>query len=198
MRKKKKMTLKTTVAEQLSFFIVVLTLGLSLFYTNKEHRALLSMKGKDTYQFVRTIAHPTHYISQRYDLYNSVMMAQAILESNNGKSALSKSPDYNYFGIKGKYKHQSVTYQTWEDDGFGNPYQINAAFKSYRSQINAFKDYATLLQLDRYQHVRRHNSNNYQEATATLTGNYATDTAYNTKLNHIIKSYHLYLFDYYN
>ena len=33
--------------------------------------------------------------------YASVMIAQAILESDSGQSTLSQKPSYNFFGIKG-------------------------------------------------------------------------------------------------
>ena len=32
------------------------------------------------------------------------MIAQAILESDSGKSSLAQSPNHNLFGIKGDYK----------------------------------------------------------------------------------------------
>ena len=74
------------------------------------------------------------------------MIAQAILESNSGQSALSQPPYYNYFGIKGDYNGQSTTMQTWEDDGSGNAYTIDAQFRSYGSQEESLQDYAQFLQ----------------------------------------------------
>ncbi len=45
------------------------------------------------------------------------MIAQAILESGSGNSALAAPPNYNLFGIKGAYQGQSVSFPTQEDDG---------------------------------------------------------------------------------
>ena len=58
---------------------------------------------------------------KKNDLYASVMIAQAILESGAGQSSLSSYPHYNLFGIKGSYAGQSTVMQTWEDDGWKVP-----------------------------------------------------------------------------
>lgn len=42
-----------------------------------------------------------HRIGQKENIYASVMMAQAILESDSGKSTLAQSPNFNLFGVKG-------------------------------------------------------------------------------------------------
>ncbi len=123
------------------------------------------------------------------------MIAQAILESNSGQSALSQAPYYNFFGIKGDYNGQSVTMKTWEDDGSGNTYTIDAQFRSYGSQAESLEDYAQFLQKDIYAGVRKSNTTSYQDATAALTGTYATDTSYGTKLNKLIEQYGLTVYD---
>lgn len=51
---------------------------------------------KDTRQFVKSIAKDAHRIGQDNDIYASVMIAQAILESDSGRSALAKSPTIIY------------------------------------------------------------------------------------------------------
>lgn len=102
----------------------------------------------------------------RNDLYASVMIAQAILESDSGQSTLSQKPSYNFFGIKGDYNGQSVTLPTWEDDGKGNPYYIDAAFRSYGSVENSLQDYVDFLEGSYYVGVHRSNTKNYKDATA--------------------------------
>ncbi|MDU1934028.1 MAG: glucosaminidase domain-containing protein, partial [Streptococcus thermophilus] len=74
-----------------------------------------------TVAFIAEIGKTSRYLAARNDLYASVMIAQAILESDSGQSQLSQKPLYNFFGIKGEYNGQSVTLPTWEDDGKGNP-----------------------------------------------------------------------------
>ncbi|MGT2625037.1 glucosaminidase domain-containing protein [Streptococcus thoraltensis] len=146
-------------------------------------------------QFVKEIGPKAQVIARENDLYASVMIAQAILESDSGQSSLSQSPHFNFFGIKGSYQGQSVSLETWEDDGQGNPYTITAAFRSYGSLENGLEDYANFLDRDFYWAVHRSNTLSYQDATAALTGTYATDTSYGTKLNNLIKLYQLTQYD---
>ena len=56
---------------------------------------------QDTRQFIKSIAKHAHKIGQKENIYASVMMAQAILESDSGKSTLAQSPNFNLFGVKG-------------------------------------------------------------------------------------------------
>ena len=148
-----------------------------------------------TIEFIESIGDTARQIAAQNDLYASVMIAQAILESNSGQSALSQAPYYNFFGIKGDYNGQSVTMKTWEDDGSGNTYTIDAQFRSYGSQAESLEDYAQFLQKDIYAGVRKSNTTSYQDATAALTGTYATDTSYGTKLNKLIEQYGLTVYD---
>ena len=82
-----------------------------------------------TETFISQIGESARQLGQENDLYASVMIAQAILESGAGQSGLSSYPHYNLFGIKGSYAGQSTVMQTWEDDGNGNAYTINDAFR---------------------------------------------------------------------
>lgn len=140
-------------------------------------------------------------LSQKYGLYASVMIAQAIHESGWGQSGLSLPPHHNLFGIKGDYNGKSVTMRTWEDDGKGNPYYINAAFRSYPSYKESMEDNAKLLKNGVgwnpviYQGTWKVNTQSYKDATKALTGTYATDTRYADKLNDIIETYNLTQYD---
>ena len=148
-----------------------------------------------TENFISSIATTAQTIANQYDLYPSVMIAQAVLESHSGTSTLSQAPYYNFFGIKGEYNGSSVTLPTWEDDGAGNVSTIDAAFRSYPSVADSLYDYATLLSSDYYAGTHRSNTTAYTDATAALTGTYATDTSYADKLNSIIATYGLTQYD---
>lgn len=148
-----------------------------------------------TINFIESIGEAARQIAAQNDLYASVMIAQAILESNSGQSALSQAPNYNFFGIKGDYNGQSVTMKTWEDDGSGNAYTIDAQFRSYSSQAESLEDYAQFLQKDIYAGVHKSNTTSYKDATKALTGTYATDISYGTKLNRLIEQYGLTVYD---
>ena len=150
-----------------------------------------------TVAFIAEIGETSRYLAARNDLYASVMIAQAILESDSGQSQLSQKPLYNFFGIKGEYNGQSVTLPTWEDDGKGNPYHIDAAFRSYGSAENSLQGYVEFLEGSYYVGVHRSKTRSYKDATAALTGVYATDTTYGDKLNSIIEQYQLTIYDTY-
>ena len=145
--------------------------------------------------FISQIGETARQLGQANDLYASVMIAQAILESNSGRSALSAAPHHNLFGIKGQYTGQSATMPTLEDDGKGNTYKINAEFRSYPSYFESLQDYVAILKHSRYTYAWKSNTTSYMNATAALTGIYATDTSYNVKLNNLIQQYNLTQYD---
>lgn len=188
---------KYLVMAGLSLAAVVVGLTTYPTTTNPSGRVHAEQVGQHpaTLEFLNLAGERARQISQERDLYASVMLAQAILESDSGRSVLSIGPSYNLFGIKGKYNGNSVTMKTWEDDGTGKPYYINADFRAYTSWAASMYDYAALLNTDFYARVRRSNAPTYQDATAALTGTYATDTAYGTKLNAIITQYNLTAYD---
>ena len=64
--------------------------------------------------FLDSIIPDAYKLANDNDLYASVMIAQAILESNWGASGLSAAPYYNLFGIKGTYNGKGVTFYTLE------------------------------------------------------------------------------------
>lgn len=148
-----------------------------------------------TNDFINRIGGVSQELASQYDLFPSVMIAQAILESRSGTSGLSDAPNYNLFGIKGSYNGNSVVLETWEDDGAGNTYTINDAFRQYPSWRASLEDYAMLLQQPIYEGAHRSVAGSYDVATAHLTGRYATDTNYASKLNNLIVAYNLTRFD---
>ncbi|WP_042477909.1 glucosaminidase domain-containing protein [Bacillus ndiopicus] len=153
-------------------------------------------------QFIGTIGETARKLAAENDLYASVMLAQAILESNKGQSGLASEPNYNLFGIKGKYKNESITLETQEDDGNGNLTTILDEFRKYPSYEASLRDYANLLRngvsWDKtfYHDAFKSNTSSYQDVTSFLTGTYATDSKYEHKLNQLIEQYDLTQYDY--
>jgi flagellum-specific peptidoglycan hydrolase FlgJ/cell wall-associated NlpC family hydrolase len=150
--------------------------------------------------FINMVSAHAVEIADTNGLYASVMIAQAILESNGGNlSKLASPPHYNLFGIKGSYNGQSVTLATAEDDGTGNQFIIHDDFRDYPSYKESLEDYANVLKNQPrpgyYSGAWKSNTTNYQDATAFLQGRYATDTKYASKLNKIIQQYNLTSFD---
>ncbi|EKF1881096.1 1,4-beta-N-acetylmuramoylhydrolase [Listeria innocua] len=157
--------------------------------------------GATIQSFINSIQASSSQIAAANDLYASVMIAQAILESAYGTSELGSAPNYNLFGIKGAYNGQSYTKQTLEDDGKGNYYTITAKFRKYPSYHQSLEDYAKVIRngpswnSNYYSKVWKSNTKSYKDATKALTGTYATDTAYATKLNDLISRYNLTQYD---
>ncbi|EAC8320248.1 1,4-beta-N-acetylmuramoylhydrolase [Listeria monocytogenes] len=157
--------------------------------------------GATVQSFIQTIQASSSQIAAENDLYASVMIAQAILESAYGTSELGSAPNYNLFGIKGAYNGQSYTKQTLEDDGKGNYYTITAKFRKYPSYHQSLEDYAQVIRKgsswnpNYYSKAWKSNTTSYKDATKALTGTYATDTAYATKLNDLISRYNLTQYD---
>ncbi|MGG5371317.1 glucosaminidase domain-containing protein [Enterococcus sp. AZ196] len=151
--------------------------------------------------FIETVGEDARKLGQDYDVFASVMIAQALLESGSGTSSLSLAPNYNLFGIKGTYQGQSVSMATQEDRGNGDLYSINSAFRKYPNYAASLGDYVELLRggisgnAGYYQQAWRSEAKNYLRTTNVLTGTYATDTSYGQKLNSIIALYHLTQYD---
>lgn len=158
-------------------------------------------ENEQTQAFIETIAKSAQKLGLDYDVFASVMIAQAILESGSGTSSLAAAPNYNLFGVKGSYEGASVNFSTQEDRGSGEMYTIQAAFRCYPSYAESLGDYVTLIRggiqgnEEYYQDVWRSQAKNYLRSASALTGKYATDTSYNRKISSLIAVYHLTQYD---
>lgn len=158
----------------------------------------LSKINNDTMKFINSIAEDAIQSGRDYGLYPSITIAQAVLETGSGKSALSKEPYNNIFGIKGSYKGQSVRMRTGEHNKSGEKYYIHANFRKYPGFEESLRDHDRLLRFGLngyYSCAWRENSSSPEEAAKCLQGKYATDTNYASKLINIIRTYNLRRFD---
>ncbi|MGX7109613.1 LysM peptidoglycan-binding domain-containing protein [Facklamia miroungae] len=161
-----------------------------------------SQKKFSPQEFINQIGQSAKEIAAKNDLYASVMIAQAALESGWGSSTLAQAPNYNLFGIKASKNDNRVEMDTLEDDGTGSYYQIKDSFRKYDSYADSLLDYARVLtgegsawRKNFYQGALKSNTTSYQDATKHLTGRYATDTRYGGKLDQLISTYQLDQFD---
>ncbi|MFD1471975.1 glycoside hydrolase family 73 protein [Companilactobacillus mishanensis] len=138
--------------------------------------------------------------ASEYNIYASVMLAQAILESAWGQSDLATQGN-NLFGIKGDYNGAYVSMPTSEWSASQGWYQIYANFRKYPSFYESFKDNGNKLRngLDWnssfYSGTWKENTSSYQDATAWLQGRYATAPNYASSLNNLIQTYNLTQYD---
>lgn len=154
-------------------------------------------KNQTTDEFIKKVGDLARNVGQEHDIYASVMIAQAILESGSGNSALASEPNHNLFGIKGKFQGKGVTFSTLEQDEGGKNYQIQAEFRKYPSYKESLEDYAELLKdgisgnKNYYKPTWKSETSSFKDATKYLQGRYATDKKYAEKLDAIIDTYNL-------
>jgi hypothetical protein len=128
----------------------------------------------------------------------SVAVAQAILESDWGSSALAQDAN-NYFGIKaiGSLGSDGVVWMpTSEYDESGGLYQTLSAFRAYKSLADSMNDYDRLLVTDsRYASAMQATNDPKQFAALLAQGGYSTDPTYADKLVELMDNYNLYRLD---
>lgn len=150
-------------------------------------------------RFINEIARDAVEIAHENNIYPSVMIAQAGLESNWGRSGLAVNYN-NLMGTKGSWNGKTVNMRTREDVG-GQSIHINAGFSVYDSWGDSLARYGQLLRNGLsgnstfYMGTWRENADSYKDASAYLQGRYATDVNYTSKLNNTIDTYDLARFD---
>ncbi|MGO4995028.1 GW dipeptide domain-containing protein [Jeotgalibaca porci] len=152
-------------------------------------------------QFMEYVAKYAKTIAADYDIYASIMNAQAMLESGYGKSDLASKAN-NLFGIKSFKDSEGykLNIGTWEELS-GKIVHIEDYFKIYPSYYDSFIDNAKTMRegltwdKNFYNGTWVENTNNFKDATLFLTGRYATDTRYYFNLNDIILRNNLTRFD---
>ena len=155
----------------------------------------------DPQAFINQIGWAASEVAANNDLYASVMIAQALLESAYGTSSLASAPNYNLFGVKGSYSGQ-VVYMATKEYLNGQWVTMNEPFRKYSSYWESLQDHANVLRSTsfstgdyHYAGVWKSNTTSFYDATAYLTGRYATDPGYGAKLNSLINTYNLTRFD---
>lgn len=152
--------------------------------------------------FIEILGEYATTVAKEQNLYASVMIAQAALETGFGQSSLSANPNYNLYGMKGSYQGNSVLMATKEYSASKGWYTIQAHFKKYPSYLESLLDHAAYIRRgpswapNYYAGVWLENTSSYRDATAALQGRYATDPNYASKLNAIIERYGLTRFDF--
>lgn len=128
-------------------------------------------------------------VGKKYDLYPSVILAQAAVESNFGESELSKHYN-NYFGIKGK----GVVLPTVEMEGEEEK-MVQDGFRTYGSVRESFYDYGKLIaKAPRYEAVRTAESAEAY-ARALYPAGYSTNPHYGDILIRTMEAYNLKSYD---
>lgn len=156
-------------------------------------------------QYISVSAHGGNIIARNYvdqfkdiaimEMYRtgipaSIKLAQAMLESNFGRSVLAVEGN-NHFGIKCK--------QTWSGGTiYYNDDAPNECFRKYQHVLASYKDHSNFLvdRKDRYQFLFDLNPIDYVAwASGLQKAGYATNPTYANKLINMIERYELYTYD---
>ncbi|MFT8544938.1 MAG: LysM peptidoglycan-binding domain-containing protein [Leuconostoc falkenbergense] len=128
----------------------------------------------------------------------SITVAQAILESGWGQSALASAPYHNLFGIKrGTGWQGTIVNMKTSEYVNGKWVTVLAPFRSYNSQMASFQDHTTfLLSNSRYAANGVINAKNYVAmANGLQAAGYATAPTYASTLINLVKRYNLQTLD---
>ncbi|MFS7261162.1 glycoside hydrolase family 73 protein [Carnobacterium divergens] len=189
-----------TIAKKTFLPILFLMLALSFWFfsvTNISKNKTLPIEQPDdstAYQqkFIDEIVLEAQALQQQTNLFASITIAQAILESDWGRSDLAVD-SHNLFGIKGSFNDQSSTLPTDEFEN-GERITIEASFKKYDTIQESMVDHIDFLKGGTYDAIKT--STDYKEAAYALqNGGYATDPQYAEKLIELIEQFHLNKYD---
>nr|WP_210727904.1 glycoside hydrolase family 73 protein [Facklamia miroungae] len=191
----------------LSFFIIIFAGLVLILFVRWISQPLPSIDQNEVSQSERILKEqfivelvPTAQALQReFGVYASVSLAQAILESDFGRSQLA-SQHHNLYGIKTSADDpNSALYPTMEFFD-GEWVEINDYFKVYPSWQASMREHALLMingtswDPNQYQAVLE--AKDFQsQAQALQDSGYATDPTYGEKLIHMIEDWQLYQYD---
>ncbi|WP_420915962.1 glucosaminidase domain-containing protein [Niallia circulans] len=148
--------------------------------------------------FINEILPHAKKVGKESNILVSLILAQAIHESNWGKSGLAQKGK-NLFGIKGTYNGQSVTMKTWEVYN-GKSVYVDAKFRKYPSWYESLRDLTALYEngvsWDRNKYKKVIGEKDYKAAAkAVQAAGYATDPNYAIKLIRTIEDNNLTQYD---
>lgn len=136
--------------------------------------------------FIENTGKELQTVANENDIFPSLMVAQAILATNYGDTALANDNINNLMGIKGSYEGNSV--KLLSSEGF-------QYYKQYESLEEGLQDYVDLMNTEVYEASLKSNSDSVSEAVSKVAKYYAVDENYEQKLNSVIESQGLEKFD---
>jgi len=143
--------------------------------------------------FINEVAPWAMAAQRRYGVPASVTIAQAIDESGWGQSVLA-TRDHNLFGIKGTGPAGSDLVPTREYQA-GQLVSQTSPFRIYHNIAESVDDHGKLLATSQYYRQAMAERRDPNSFAAALTGVYATDPQYGSKLVELMQRYDLYRYD---
>lgn len=171
--------------------IIILGLGLSSFRIEKEARMI-------EIAYIERFAPLAIQEMHRVGIPASIKLAQAMVESNAGRSALATKSN-NHFGIKCKSYWTGMAYYHKDDDLDNKGKLIESCFRAYADINDSFKDHSDFLKYSpKYSGLFELDATDYKAwAIGLKSCGYATDKAYALKLIQTIEDFQLYRYDTY-
>lgn len=146
--------------------------------------------------FIRTIAPiiVTEAKARGYK-YPSAIIAQAIVESNWGRSSLAQKY-HNYFGMKAgsRWRGRTVNLKTKEEYTRGKMTTITDGFRVYSNMQEGVKGYFEFISSSRYSNLKSATSS-YNYLERLKQDGYATSSTYVSTCYQIVKNYALRQYD---
>lgn len=155
-------------------------------------------QGAITRQYIETYRYLAIDEMHRTGIPASVILAQAIVESNAGTSPLAIEAN-NHFGIKCKNYWQGETYFQKDDDRDRDGRLIDSCFRKYEDIEASYSDHSDfLVNTLHYRPLFDYHRTDYSSwAKGLKECGYATDKKYADKIIQTIKNYGLDELDYY-
>lgn len=150
-------------------------------------------------EFINKLVPVAKELHQTYGILPSIILGQAILESDWGKSELSAKYN-NLFGIKSFSPNDDSVKLTTKEYKEGKWIEIQANFKVYASWEDCMRDHTMLfvngVDWDPYLYQGVLLASDYKTAAKALQASgYATDPTYANKVIEVIETNQLYQYD---
>lgn len=194
-KKKKQSSISIWLLSLLAIFLVFYGIIVVLIEPNTKK---IGNETSQTEIFIQRLAPHSQKIQRESGLLPSIILGQAILESNSGTSSLSAQYN-NLFGIKAFGDEPKVILYTKEyvDDKW---IEVPEPFRSYPTWEASMDDHVDLFKegvnWNRDLYLKVLTADNYHEAAKELqTVGYATDPDYASKIIDVIETYELNRFD---
>jgi LysM repeat protein len=152
-----------------------------------------------SFDYIKNYAGVAAREMERSGIPVSIKLAQALLESETGKSPLALQAN-NHFGIKCGKEWTGKTYYKIDDDSDADGNTIESCFRAFDSAEESFKAHSDFLKdprkSKRYGFLFTLDKSDYKSwAVGLRNAGYATDPTYPDKLIRIIEKYELYKYD---
>lgn len=174
----------------------ILSIALLLFIQIFAHAKTYTSSTPTVKSYISKYSDIAQAESKRSGIPTSIILAQAILESEFGNSKLCERSN-NHFGIKWKKASDGDFVYSLDDDYDGKGNRIASKFRKYSSAETSFKNHSDFLMTrNHYKPLFKYSRTNYEDwAYGLRECGYSTEKTYGGKLIEIIHRFNLDKFD---